>query len=227
MGQMIGGSESREEYLEAIFKLAETKAGVTVGRLAQELGVSPASVSEMVGRLTKAGALIRDQHDRIAFSETGRLEAVRLVRRHRLSECLLADYLGLPWDQVHEEACKFEHVLSDAVEASLAERLGHPLTCPHGRAIPDANGMLAEETSRTLADLAPGDRSTIAHVSEERPELLRYLAGLGLIPGADVTVEEVAPFEGPLQILVGEARHPLAREVARKLFVVQGLLPRP
>jgi DtxR family Mn-dependent transcriptional regulator len=215
----VGRSESREEYLEAIFKLAGTKAGVTVTRLAQELGVSPASVSEMVGRLTKASALTRDEHDRITLSQMGRLEAVRLVRCHRLSERLLADYLGLPWDQVHEEACKFEHVLSEAVEASLAERLGHPLTCPHGRAIPDEKGMLAEETSRSLADLGPGDRCTVSHVSEEMPELLRYLAGLGLKPGAEVIVEEVAPFEGPLMILVGEVRHPLAREVARTLFV--------
>ena len=216
---MMGGSESREEYLEAIFRLAGTEAGVTVTRLAQELGVSPASVSEMIGRLTKAGSLARDERDRITFSETGRLEAVRLVRRHRLSERLLADYLELSWDQVHQEACKFEHVLSDAVEASLAERLGHPLTCPHGRAIPDETGVLAEETSRSLADLGPGDRCTISYVSEESPELLRYLASLGLKPEANVVVEELAPFDGPLMILVGEVRHPLGREVARKLFV--------
>ena len=216
---MMVASESREEYLEAVFKLAGTEAGVTITRLAKELDVAPASASEMVARLTKAGSLARDERGRIALSEMGRLEAVRLVRRHRLSERLLADYLDLPWDLVHEEACKFEHVLSDAVEASLAERLGHPLTCPHGRAIPDESGRVPEETSRCLAGLGPGDRCMIAYVSEERPELLRYLASLGLSPGAKVLVEEVAPFEGPLMILVAGVRHPLAREVARVLFV--------
>jgi DtxR family Mn-dependent transcriptional regulator len=215
----MGRSESREEYLEAIFKLTGTDAGITVTRVALELGVAPPSASQMIGRLTKAGSLVRDQHDRIALSEAGRSEAVRLVRRHRLSERLLSDYLELPWDQVHEEACRFEHVLSDEVEASLAERLGHPLTCPHGRAIPDETGTLAEETSRSLADLGPGDRCTISYVSEEKPELLRYLASLGLRPEADVLVEEIAPFDGPLMILVGEVRHPLGSEVARKLFV--------
>jgi DtxR family Mn-dependent transcriptional regulator len=216
---MMAGSESREEYLEAIFKLGGTEAGATVTRVAQDLSVSPASASEMIGRLTRDGCLVRDEEGRLALSEVGRAEAVRLVRRHRLSERFLTDCLDLPWDQVHEEACRFEHVLSDAVEARLAERLGHPSTCPHGRAIPDESGMLAEETSRCLADLGPGDRCTIAHVSEESPELLRYIASLGLLPGATLVVEEVAPFEGPLMILVGERRHPLGREVALKLFV--------
>jgi len=215
----MSGSESREEYLEAIFKLAGTDAGVTVTRVAQELGVSLASASEMIGRLTKAGSLRRDERNRIVLTGEARSEAVRLVRRHRLSERFLTDYLELPWDEVHEEACKFEHVLSDVVEASLAERLGHPLTCPHGRAIPDEAGDLVEETSRTLADLGPGDRCTISHVSDERPDLLRYLASLGLLPETLVIVEEVAPFDGPLVILVGRVRLPLGREVARKVFV--------
>lgn len=213
------GSESKEEYLEAIFKLEATDAGVTVTRVAQELGVAPASASEMIGRLIKAGSLRRDERKRIVLTAEARAEAVRLVRRHRLSERFLTDYLDLPWDEVHEEACRFEHVLSDVVEASLAERLGHPLTCPHGRAIPDEAGELAEETSCTLAELKPGDRCTISHVSDERPELLRYLASLGLLPETSVVVEELAPFDGPLMILVGQVRHPLGREVARKVFV--------
>lgn len=213
------GSESREEYLEAIFKLAGTDAGVTVTKVARELGVTPASASEMIGRLSKAGSLQKDERNRIVLSGEARSEAVRLVRRHRLSERFLTDYLELPWDEVHEAACKFEHVLSDVVEASLAERLGHPLTCPHGRAIPDEAGELAEETSRNLAQLAPGERCTVAHVSDESPDLLRYLASLGLLPEASIVVEEVAPFDGPLVVLVGQARHPVGREVARKVFV--------
>jgi DtxR family Mn-dependent transcriptional regulator len=212
-------SESKEEYLEAIFKLAGTDAGATVTGVAQELGVAPASASEMIGRLVKAGSLQRDERGRVILTAEARSEAVRLVRRHRLSERFLTDYLDFPWDEVHEEACKLEHVLSEAVEASLAERLGHPLTCPHGRAIPDEAGELAVEASRTLADLRPGQRCTIAHVSDERADLLRYLAFLGLLPETPVIVEEVAPFDGPLLILVGQVRHSLGREVARRVFV--------
>jgi DtxR family Mn-dependent transcriptional regulator len=212
-------SESKEEYLEAIFKLAGTDTGATVTGVAQELGVAPASASEMIGRLVKAGSLRRDERNRIILTAEARSEAVRLIRRHRLSERFLTDYLDLSWDEVHEEACKFEHVLSDVVEASLARRLGHPLTCPHGRAIPDEAGGLAKETTRTLADLGPGERCTIAHVSDERADLLRYLASLGLLPETPVIVEDVAPFDGPLLILVGQVRHSLGREVARRVFV--------
>ena len=218
-GQVVIGSESREEYLEAIFKLAGTEAGITVTGVARELGVTPASASEMLGRLTKAGCLQKDERNRIVLTGTGRSEAARLVRRHRLSERFLTDYLELPWDEVHEEACRFEHVLSDVVEAGLAKRLGQPDTCPHGRVIPDEAGELAEETSRALAEVGPGDRCTVAYVSDESPDLLRYLASLGLLPGTPVVVEEVAPFDGPLLILVGGVCHPLGREVARKIFV--------
>ena len=215
----MSGTESREEYLEAVFKLSATPGGVTVTRVARELGVTPASASEMIGRLAKAGSLRRDGRSRIVLTSEGRSQAARFVRRHRLSERFLTDYLELPWDEVHEEACKFEHVLSDAVEAGLAERLGRPRTCPHGRAIPDEAGELDEEASRTLADLAPGEQSMVSHVSDERSDFLRYLGSLGMLPETPVVVEDVAPFDGPLTVLVGPDRHSVGREAARKVFV--------
>ncbi len=215
------GTESREEYLEAIFKLATTDGGATITRIARELGVKPASASQMVGRLIDAGWLRRDEsnRNRVVLTEAGGSEAVRLVRRHRLSECFLTEYLEFPWDEVHEEACRLEHVLSDAVEAGLARRLGHPPTCPHGRVIPYEEEAPAQEATLTLIDLVPGEERTVSHVSDENPEFLRYLASLGLLPGAPVKVTEVAPFDGPLMIMVEQACRPLGREVARKVFV--------
>lgn len=222
----MGVAESREEYLEAVFKLSASGRGATVGRLAKELEVRPASASEMVGRLLADGLLERDEHNRsrVVLTEAGRARAVRVVRRHRLSERLLTDYLGLPWDEVHQEACRLEHALSDAVEVSLAERLGHPRTCPHGRPIPYEGDVAALdfrpcEASRTLADLKLGEGGTISHVSEEDPELLRFLASMGLIPEAPVVVAEIAPFDGPLTIAVGGLRHAVGCELARKVFV--------
>src|SRR5450756_1780775 len=138
-------SESREEYLEAIFKSAQSPEGATVTRLAEELGLATASVSQMVARLSSEGLVRRDEAHRVVLTDEGRAAAIRLVRRHRLSERFLTDYLDLPWDQVHEEACKLEHVLSDEVEARLAAQLGNPQTCPHGRAIPGEDGELASE----------------------------------------------------------------------------------
>jgi DtxR family transcriptional regulator, Mn-dependent transcriptional regulator len=213
-------TESREEYLEAVFKLEGTSRGATITRIAQELGVRPASASQMTSRLVEAGLLRRQAPGtRVALTEQGRSEAVRLVRRHRLSERFLTDYLELPWDQVHEEACRLEHVLSDEAETSLARRLGHPLTCPHGRVIPYDAVQLAPESARCLVDLAPGETCRVSYVSEEGPEFLRYLASCGLRPGSMVKMEGVAPFGGPLTIVVeGDTRH-VGIEVARKVFV--------
>ncbi len=212
-------SESREEYLEAIFKSAQSPEGATVTRLAEELGLATASVSQMVARLSSEGLVRRDEAHRVVLTDEGRAAAVRLVRRHRLSERFLTDYLDLPWDQVHEEACKLEHVLSDEVEARLAAQLGNPQTCPHGRPIPGEDGELASEEARPLAGLSAGEKSTISFVSDEKPDLLRYLSSLGLLPETAVSVEDVAPFGGPLLIRVGRARYALGREVACKIFV--------
>jgi DtxR family Mn-dependent transcriptional regulator len=212
-------SESREEYLEAVFKLELTHEGATVKRLATELDVAPPSVSEMLARLRDDGLVERDAAGAATLTEHGRAEGARLVRRHRLSERFLADYLNLPWDQVHAEACKFEHVLSEEVEARLAEQLGYPTTCPHGQPIPDPDGLLAEAPARPLAELDSGDRAVITRISDERPDLLRYLATLGMLPETPVAVEGVAPFGGPLLVRVAGSQYALGREVAGKIYV--------
>jgi DtxR family Mn-dependent transcriptional regulator len=212
-------SQSTEEYLEAVFKLERSPDGATVGRLAGELGVAPSSVSEMVARMGVDGLVARGPSGEIVLSAEGALEAARLVRRHRLSECFLVDYLEMPWDEVHDEACKFEHVLSPEVEARLAEQLGNPRTCPHGQAIPDEDGTLREEPARPLFDLKPGEQSTITRISDERPDLLQYLGTLGLLPDTSIAVEGVAPFGGPLLVRVAGAQYALGREVAGKIFV--------
>jgi len=217
---MATRTQNVEEYLEAIFKLQRGSAPVTVKRLADELRVTPPSVSEMLGRLRAAG-LVKSPADGegVALTATGEKEGAILVRRHRLSERFLVDYLAMPWDQVHEEACKFEHVLSPEVEARLAEQLGNPRTCPHGHAIPDVDGSLAEEVLRPLSALCPGDEGVIGCITEESGELLRYLASLGLLPETRLTVESVAPFNGPLLVRVGGSQYALGREVTDKIMV--------
>ncbi len=152
-----------EEYLEALFKLERGDEPVTVKHLAEELGVAPPSVSEMLGRMRAAGLVEAPGEAGVKLTPEGELEGARLVRRHRLSERFLVDYLGMPWDEVHDEACKFEHVLSPEVEARLAEQLGDPRTCPHGHAIPQADGSLAEEElSRSRASRSASPASSVA-----------------------------------------------------------------
>ena len=141
------------------------------------------------------------------------------MRRHRLSERFLVDYLDMPWDAVHDEACKLEHVLSPEVEARLAEQLGNPLTCPHGHVIPGEDGTLAEMDLRPLSGLEPGDEAVISCIAEEKSDLLRYLASLGLLPDTPVVVESVAPFDGPLLVRVGGSQYALGREVTDKIMV--------
>ncbi len=212
-------TERFEEYLETIFKLLHDGAPVTVGQIAEALGVSPASVSEMVRRLRAAGLVEEDRGDGVTLTRRGRTEGARLVRRHRLSERFLVDVLEMPWDAVHDEACKLEHALGPEVEARLAAQLGNPRTCPHGRAIPDEQGVLREEALRPLSELEPGDAGTIGCVTEEQADLLRYLASLGLLPDTEVAVESVAPFGGPVLVRVGGAQYALGREVAGKIMV--------
>jgi DtxR family transcriptional regulator, Mn-dependent transcriptional regulator len=212
-------TESVDEYLEAIFKLSRGDAVVTVGQLADALGVSPPSVSEMVRRLRVAGLVADDEGRGVVLTTAGRTEGARRVRRHRLSERFLVDVLDMPWDAVHDEACRLEHALSPEVEARLAAQLGHPRTCPHGQAIPGEDGELDEPALRPLSALAPGDAATIGCVAEEEPDLLRYLASLGLLPDTQVAVESVAPFGGPVLVRVHGAQYALGREVAGKILV--------
>ena len=212
-------SQSVEEYLEALYKLGASKRPVTVRDLSGALGVARPSVSEMLSRLAAAGLVSRRDGGAARFTRRGAVEAARLVRRHRLSERFLADLLELPWDRVHEEACKFEHVLSDEVEGRLAERLGNPATCPHGHAIPEADGSVAEALTVPLATVKADSTVTISRIAEEQGDLLRYLASLGLVPETAVVVEGRAPFGGPLLVRVGQAQYALGIEVAEKILV--------
>jgi DtxR family Mn-dependent transcriptional regulator len=157
-----------EEYLEALFKLQRGDDPVTVRRVAEELGVAPPSVSERLARRRASGLVEAPGEAGVRLTSEGELEGARLVRRHRLSERFLVDYLGMPWDAVHDEACKFEHVLSPEVEARLAEQLGDPRTCPHGHAIPQADGSLAEDELRPLSSFAVGESGIIGCSRGER-----------------------------------------------------------
>ena len=212
-------SESVEEYLENIYKLECEGERVTVSGLAAQLDRSAPSVSQMITRLREQGLVERDDASGISLTDQGARQGARLVRRHRLSERLLFNYLHLPWERVHDEACRLEHAWSDESEERLVAQLDHPETCPHGHAIPYDDACPREPKRRSLAELEVGESGTISRVSEEQSDLLHYLASLGLLPETKVKVESVAPFGGPLLVRVGRARYALGQEVARKILV--------
>ncbi len=209
-----------EEYLEAIYKLSLEGEPVIAARLAEHLGVSPPTVADMLRRMTDGGLVKTSRKRGVTLTPKGREAAEKLVRRHRLWERFLTDVLGFDWDQVHDEACKLEHAISDQVEEKLAQMLGDPETCPHGHPIPGSKGARRRERlQKPLSELGVGDEAVIERVAEEEPELLQYLASLGLLPEARVHVKEIAPFKGPLLVQVAGAQYALGQEVASKIIV--------
>jgi DtxR family Mn-dependent transcriptional regulator len=181
-----------EEYLETMLSLAEEGVPVIQARIAERLGRSAPSVSEMLERLTDDGYVTREGR-RIDLTTSGRALAEKVVRKHRLAERLLVDVIGLEWHKVHREAGRWEHVISDDVEARLVELLGDPATCPHGNPIPGSQSPAASVTvdMRPLAEVDPGERVRLLRISEE-VELnmgsLTLLGEGGFIPGTEAVV---------------------------------------
>lgn len=212
-------TESAEEYLEAIYKLGEEGQPVALSTLAECLEISSVSANEMVRKLVERNLVLYEPYKGVSLTPAGQAKALAVIRRHRLWERLLTDVLGLSWDQVHEEACRLEHATSPLVEERLAQLLGEPKTCPHGHPMPTAEGEMAVEAGCPLAELTAGQRARVLRVPEGDDALLRYLATLGLKPQVTVQVEVAAPFQGPLTVQVGEARHVLGRELASQIVV--------
>ncbi|MGW1347379.1 metal-dependent transcriptional regulator [Kribbella sp. NPDC002412] len=183
--------ESRvvENYLKAVFNAREwSEEPVTVGALATRLGLSPSSVSELVRKLTERGLLAHARYGAIELTPEGQRIALAMVRKHRLIETFLVDYLGYTWDEVHEEAEILEHAVSDTFIDRLASRLGEPAHDPHGDPIPRSDGTLPNDDQLRLDTVDPGMRARVARVSDSDPELLRQLDQLGITIGTDLTV---------------------------------------
>jgi DtxR family Mn-dependent transcriptional regulator len=209
-----------EEYLEAVLELEEEGTTVIQARLAERLGHSAPSVSEMVRRL-RAEGYITVRSRAIHLTEKGRTRAESVVRKHRLAERLLTDVIGLPWHKAHVEACRWEHVISDEVEAHLVDLLNNPATCPHGNPIPGSGGP--ERDLVSLAGSEPGDRVRLELVTEQieiDTESLTYLSTHGFIPGTDARVRDKAP-DGTLTLELDGAGQTIALgpALAEQLYV--------
>lgn len=217
-------AESTEEYLEAVYRLEREGPGVTTSGLASELGVAPASVSGMLKKLAGEGYLEHVARGDVTLTRKGLEVAVRVLRRHRLAERLLTDVLGMPWDQVQAEACMLEHAISESVEERLVAILGNPTACPHGLPIPPKDLSDPERIGVPLAQVENGSDAVVYGVTEEVPEILRYLGEVGLRPGARVRVCEKAPLGGPLTVEVDNHMHAISLELARMVVVTETVL---
>jgi DtxR family Mn-dependent transcriptional regulator len=211
-----------EEYLETMLSLAEEGVPVIQARIAERLGRSAPSVSEMLERLIDDGYVSRDGR-RLDLTESGRALAEKVVRKHRLAERLLVDVIGLEWHKVHREAGRWEHVISDDVEARLVELLGDPATCPHGNPIPGSGSVAAPVSTRPLAEVGSGERVRLVRISEEVELNLGSLTLLGeggFIPGV-VAVVGGRDGEDNLEVQVegGDETLRLSPDLTDRLFV--------
>ena len=193
-----------EDYLKAIFEIeiGAPGGGAGTNEIAQRLGIAPASVTGMLRRLAEQGLIIYQRYRGVRLSDAGRRAALRTIRRHRVIEAYLAKALGYPWDRVHDEAEQLEHAASDELIDRMAAAIGEPTTDPHGAPIPTREGTLDTPTLVALADVTVGEVVRIRQVGDKDPERLRYLAELGVTPGADVRVVARAPFDGPITLRI-------------------------
>ncbi len=204
-----------EDYLKTIYHLTSQGEGATTSGIARRLGVSAPSVSAMVKRLEASELVARPDHGAVELTPSGEAQALRVVRRHRLLEAFLAEVVGVPWDEVHDEAEVLEHTLSDRLEERIDALLGHPTHDPHGDPIPPRAGDHDERWADPLAAAPTGVRFHVERISDRNADALRYLAGLGIGPGVVVEVGERVPFGGPLWVTVGDQRHALGPQLAK------------
>ncbi len=203
-----------QDYLKAIYALETAGERVTTSALARRMGVSAPSATAMTKRLAELGLVERAPYRGVALTEDGNRGALEVLRHHRLLERYLVDRLGLSLDEVHAEADRLEHALSEELEAKIDAELGFPTHDPPGDPIPDRELRVAADGDSTLLDLPPGDRASVSRVPDRNPELLRYLAELGLLPGSDVEVVSQAPFGGPVTVRTASGEHAISRDLA-------------
>lgn len=212
-------SPAVQDYLKAIYKLSRGPEAASTSSIAERLQVAAGSVTGMLKRLSEQGLVEHVPYYGARLTDEGEREAIRMIRRHRVLELFLVEVLGYTWDRVHEEAERLEHAASDELIDRMAQVLGEPESDPHGAPIPGTAGSFEDTRYPPLSELEVGRRAVLRRVSDEDPAALRYLAGLGLTPGAELEVLERAPFGGPLRVRVGEAEQIVGRELSRSLEV--------
>lgn len=203
-----------EEYLEGIYRLQEKSGVARTSELVKWLKVAPGTVTNTVERLERKGLVTHEPYKGVKLTEKGRKIALRVLRRHRLSERLLTDLLHIKWDEAHDAACELEHAIDNNIAKNIEKVLGHPKTCPHGNPIPTQCGGIFEEETEPLTSLNPREGGIIVKIAEEESDLLKYLATLGLTPGTPIEVVEKAPFKGPITVKVDETDRALSLKVA-------------
>jgi DtxR family Mn-dependent transcriptional regulator len=212
-------TRAQQDYLKALYLLHGDERPVPTRELAQRLGISSPSVSEMVTRLSSQGLVEHDRYRGQQLTREGRKIALELVRHHRLLEMFLVQVLGYSWDEVHDEAERLEHVISERMEQRIFELLGRPELDPHGHVIPSITGKVRAVSNRSLSECHAGEKVVIHDVSDDDPSKLREIGRRGLRPGTRIDVVAGSEFEGPIEIRVKGRRESVPLGLARAMFV--------
>ena len=212
---------SIQDYLKHIYELTENGETASTNALAEKLNIRAPSVTGMIQKLasSKPPLVEYQKHQGVTLTKDGKRAALEVIRHHRLLEAWLVQTLGYSWDEVHEEAERLEHVISEDFERRIAAAMGHPLRDPHGEPIPTADLRMPLEDSTPLSALRPGQKGTVQCVKAADTELLRYLDSLGLVPEVDIEVKDYSQFDHNLTVKVGRKTAVLGLNITSKIFV--------
>jgi DtxR family Mn-dependent transcriptional regulator len=216
-------SPASQDYLKVIYDLTEESGRATTSQIAGHLEVKPASVTGMLQKMAREEPPLVDykKHQGVTLTSEGKKAALEIMRHHRLLESFLHEVLDYSWDEVHEEAERLEHVISEDMERRMAAVLGNPSRDPHGQLIPNQNLEMIPDSDTPMDELRPGQVAIVRRVQDNDPDLLRYLADLGLQPGARLTTVAYVPFDQTLHVQIGgyEDTAVLGPSITREIFV--------
>lgn len=219
---MTTETTSTQDYLKTIYDLAQGDAPASTTALAARLGIAPASVTGMMQKLAAANPPLVHyrKHQGVTLTGAGEQAALRVIRRHRLLETYLVTTLGYSWDNVHEEACRLEHAISEEFESKIAAALGNPERDPHGDPIPDADLRLPTDTSTPLSALRAGQNATVLMVQSDDPAFLRHMDEIGLLPGVGLQVKNYSQFDQNLEVEIdGQPARTIGLAISCRIFV--------
>ncbi len=214
---------TREDYIKTIYELTALYGRATTNNIAERLGIKPASVTSMIQKLASENPPLLNyrKHRGVVLTPEGEREALQITRRHRLLEMFLQQILGYSWDEVHEEAERLEHVISDKFEQCIAQVLGNPRYDPHGDPIPNNDLQLPPSSGIRLSELRPGQQATVQRVQDKDSALLRYLADIGLKPQTQLSILDYSPFDENLRLQIIGQGQPivLGNRITSQVFV--------
>jgi DtxR family Mn-dependent transcriptional regulator len=212
-------SEQIENYLKNIYKLSSNEGKVTTSSLSEKLQISPASVSEMIKKLAEEGTLTHTPYKGVELTEEGKLLALRIIRKHRLWEMFLVQVLHFGWDEIDDEAERFEHIMSDKMEEKIDHVLGHPSIDPHGDPIPTKDGVITCSMSYPMVDAHEGSVVRVLRVSDSNSEMLQYVSSIGISLNKEITVRQKMNFDNSLLVRIGDKEVNISSTIASNIFV--------